>query len=69
MLLILLSFLNRKVQQVIYVLFFFFMLGFTFQVLYWAVMKEDWFLLFMSFCLGVGTIALAANLGNALRRD
>jgi len=38
-------------------------------VLYWAVMKEDWFLLFMSFCLGVGSIALAANLGNALRRD
>jgi hypothetical protein len=69
MLLILLSFLNRKVQQVIYVLFFFCMLGFTFQVLYWAVMKEDWFLLFMSACLALLSIALAANLGNALRRD
>jgi len=69
MLLILLSFLNRKVQQAVYVLSFICTLGFFLQVLYWAVMKEDWFLLFMSFCLGVGAIALAANLGNALRRD
>jgi len=69
MLLILLSFLHRKVQQAVYVLSFICTLGFFLQVLYWAVMKEDWFLLFMSFCLGVGTIALAANLGNALRRD
>ena len=60
---------NRKVQQAVYVLSFICTLGFFLQVLYWAVMKEDWFLLFMSFCLGVGTIALAANLGNALRRD
>jgi hypothetical protein len=69
MLLILLSFLNRKVQQVIYVLFFFCMLGFTFQVLYWAVVKEDWFLLFMSSLLALLCIVFAANLGNALRRD
>ena len=69
MLLILLSFLNRKVQQAVYVLSFICTLGFFLQVLYWAVIKNDWFLLFMSFCLGVGTIALAANLGNALRRD
>jgi len=69
MLLILLSFLNRKVQQAVYVLSFICTLGFFLQVLYWAVIKEDWFLLFMSFCLGVGAVALAANLGNALRRD
>jgi len=69
MLLILFTFLNRKVQQLIYVLFFAGALGLFLQVLYWAVMKNDLFLLFMSACLALLSIVLAANLGNALRRD
>ena len=69
MLLILFTLLNSKVQQLIYVLFFAGALGFFLQVLYWAVMKNDLFLLFMSACLALLSIVLAANLGNALRRD
>lgn len=69
MLLILLSFLNRKVQQAAYILSFICTLGFFLQVLYWAVIKEDWFLLFMSACLALLSIVLAANLGSIFRRD
>jgi len=69
MLLILFTLLNSKVQQLIYVLFFAGALGLFLQVLYWAVMKNDLFLLFMSACLALLSIALAANLGNAVRRD
>jgi len=69
MLLILLSFLHRKVQQATYILSFICTLGFFLQVLYWAVIKNDWFLLFMSGCFALLSILLAANLGNALRRD
>jgi uncharacterized membrane protein YjjP (DUF1212 family) len=69
MLLILFTFLNRKAQQLIYVLFFAGALGFFLQVLYWAVIKNDFFLLFMSSLLALLCIFLAANLGNALRRD
>jgi len=69
MLLILLSFLHRKVQQATYILSFICTLGFFLQVLYWAVIKEDWFLLFMSGCFALLSILLAANFGNALRRD
>jgi len=69
MLLILFTFLNRKVQQAVYVLSFICTLGFFLQVLYWAVIKEDWFLLFMSSLLALLCIIFAANLGNALRRD
>ena len=69
MLLILFTFLHRKVQQAVYVLSFICTLGFFLQVLYWAVVKEDWFLLFMSSLLALLCIIFAANLGNALRRD
>ena len=69
MLLILLSFLNRKAQQTAYILSFICTLGFFLQVLYWAVIKNDWFLLFMSSLLALLCIVFAANLGNALRRD
>jgi len=69
MLLILLSFMSRKVQQIAYIALFFCCLGFFLQVLYWAVMKQDWFLLFMSGCFALLSILLAANFGNALRRD
>ena len=69
MLLILLSFLHRKVQQAVYILSFICTLGFFLQVLYWAVVKNDFFLLFMSGCFALLSILLAANLGNALRRD
>ena len=69
MLLILLSFLNRKVQQAAYILSFICSFGLFLQVLYWAVIKNDWFLLFMSGCFALLSILLAANLGNALRRD
>jgi len=69
MLLILFTFLNRKAQQAVYVLSFICTLGFFLQVLYWAVVKEDFFLLFMSSLLALLCIIFAANLGNALRRD
>ena len=69
MLLILLSFLNRKVQQATYILSFICTLGFFLQVLYWAVIKNDFFLLFMSGCFALLSILLAANLGSILRRD
>jgi hypothetical protein len=69
MLLILFTFLNSKVQQLIYILFFAGALGLFLQVLYWAVIKNDLFLLFMSSLLALLCIFLAANLGNALRRD
>lgn len=69
MLLILFTFLNRKVQQAAYILSFICTLGFFLQVLYWAVIKNDFFLLFMSGCFALLSILLAANLGNALRRD
>jgi hypothetical protein len=69
MLLILLSFLHRKVQQAVYVLSFICTLGFFLQVLYWAVIKNDFFLLFMSSLLALLCIVFAANLGNAFRRD
>jgi hypothetical protein len=69
MLLILFTFLNRKAQSLLYVLFFAGALGFFLQVLYWAVIKNDLFLLFMSSLLALLCIILAANLGNALRRD
>jgi hypothetical protein len=69
MLLILFTFLNRKAQSLLYILFFAGALGFFLQVLYWAVVKNDFFLLFMSSLLALLCIFLAANLGNALRRD
>ena len=69
MLLILLSFLNRKVQQATYILSFICTLGFFLQVLYWAIVKEDWFLLFMSSLLALLCIVFAANLGSIFRRD
>lgn len=69
MLLILLSFLNRKVQQATYILSFICALGFFLQVLCWAVIKNDFFLLFMSGCFALLSILLAANLGSILRRD
>jgi len=69
MLLILLSFLNRKVQQAAYILSFICALGFFLQVLYWAVIKNDWFLLFMSSLLALLCIIFAANLGSIFRRD
>jgi hypothetical protein len=69
MLLILLSFLNRKVQQAAYILSFICTLGFFLQVLYWAVVKNDFFLLFMSSLLALLCIIFAASLGSILRRD
>ena len=69
MLLILLSFFNRKAQQAAYILSFICTLVFFLQVLYWAVIKNDWFLLFMSGCFALLSILLAANLGSILRRD
>jgi len=69
MLLILFTFLNRKAQQAAYILSFICALGFFLQVLYWAIVKEDWFLLFMSGCFALLSILLAANLGSIFRRD
>ena len=69
MFLILFTFLNRKAQQAAYILSFICALGFFLQVLYWAIVKEDWFLLFMSGCFALLSILLAANLGSIFRRD
>jgi len=69
MLLILFTFLNRKAQQAAYILSFICTLGFFLQVLYWAVIKNDWFLLFMSSLLALLCIIFAANLGSIFRRD
>ena len=69
MFLILFTFLNRKAQQAAYILSFICTLGFFLQVLYWAVVKEDWFLLFMSSLLALLCIVFAANLGSIFRRD
>jgi hypothetical protein len=69
MLLILFTFLHRKAQQAAYVLSFICTLGFFLQVLYWAVVKNDFFLLFMSGCFALLSILLAANLGSIFRRD